>query len=195
MSILFLIAQMLLVPYRKEELQFLSCASQLVIVVLLIGSTFMFIYQHFSVALASSAVEVGDDADPVVSVLVFESLDGIALLCLVAMGALTIGLCALTARRLAIRGKDELLRIKATKSRPQVSIAEGLRYHLFLSHVWGTGQDQAAVLKRQLLRMVPGLSVFLDVDDLADIGNLEGYIDESMSVLMFLSRGVHVTQC
>ena len=111
------------------------------------------------------------------------------------MGALTIGLCALTARRLAIRGKDELLRIKATKSRPQVSIAEGLRYHLFLSHVWGTGQDQAAVLKRQLLRMVPGLSVFLDVDDLADIGNLEGYIDESMSVLMFLSRGVHVTQC
>ena len=42
-------------------------------------------------------------------------------------------------------------------------------YHIFLSHVWGTGQDQCATIKRQLCLLLPGVSVFLDVDDLDDI--------------------------
>ena len=37
-------------------------------------------------------------------------------------------------------------------------------YHIFLSHVWGTGQDQMRIIKQRLLEMVPELSVFLDVD-------------------------------
>ena len=37
-------------------------------------------------------------------------------------------------------------------------------FHLFLSHVWGTGQDQMRVVKQRLLEMVPDLRVFLDVD-------------------------------
>jgi len=55
--------------------------------------------------------------------------------------------------------------------------------------VWSSGQDQVAVIKQQLLRMVHGLNIFLDVDDLEDIGALEQYIDETMVVLIFLSRG------
>ena len=47
------------------------------------------------------------------------------------------------------------------------------KWHLFLSHIWGTGQDQCATIKRQLQAYVPGVSVFLDVDDLQDIGELE----------------------
>ena len=42
--------------------------------------------------------------------------------------------------------------------------------------VWGTGQDQCASIKRQLLLLVPGISIFLDVDDLQDIGALETYV-------------------
>ncbi len=34
-------------------------------------------------------------------------------------------------------------------------------YHLFLSHVWGTGQDQMRIIKQRLLEMVPGMRVFL----------------------------------
>jgi hypothetical protein len=41
------------------------------------------------------------------------------------------------------------------------------------SHIWGTGQDQCANIKRQLCLLLPGVSVFLDVDDLQDIGELE----------------------
>jgi len=59
---------------------------------------------------------------------------------------------------------------------------------LQLSHVWGTAQDQVSVIKRMLQQLVPGVRVFLDVDDLQDIGDLEGYINRSQCVLLFFSR-------
>ena len=39
------------------------------------------------------------------------------------------------------------------------------------------------IVKQRLLEMVPDLSVFLDVDDLEEIGNLQSYIDRSHNVL------------
>jgi hypothetical protein len=65
----------------------------------------------------------------------------------------------------------------------------GLVYHVFLSHVWGTGQDQMRVVKQRLLEMIPELRVFLDVDDLDEISNLEGYIEETDRLLVHLSKG------
>ena len=61
----------------------------------------------------------------------------------------------------------------ATKAQPEINLNKGQKWHLFLSHIWGTGQDQCATIKRQILAYVPGVSVFLDVDDLQDIGELE----------------------
>ena len=40
-----------------------------------------------------------------------------------------------------------------------------VRFHAFLSHSWSTGQDQARSLKELLKALVPGLDLFLDVDD------------------------------
>ena len=39
-----------------------------------------------------------------------------------------------------------------------------MAWRLFLSHVWGTGQDQVRVIKQRLLQLVPGLAggIFLD---------------------------------
>lgn len=31
--------------------------------------------------------------------------------------------------------------------------------------IWGTGQDQCATIKRQLSMLLPGVSIFLDVDE------------------------------
>jgi len=62
-------------------------------------------------------------------------------------------------------------------------------FHVFLSHVWGTGQDQMRIVKQRLLEMVPHLSVFLDVDDLEEIGDLEGYIERTVNILVFASQG------
>ena len=64
----------------------------------------------------------------------------------------------------------------------------------FNSHIWSTGQDAVATIKRQLQRFVPDCAVFLDVDDLKDIGMLETYIEQSQVVLFFLSKGYFLSR-
>ena len=45
------------------------------------------------------------------------------------------------------------------------------------------------IVKQRLLEMIPELSVFLDVDDLEDISNLEGYIETSQHIFIYCSKG------
>ena len=52
------------------------------------------------------------------------------------------------------------------------SLSSAAHYHAFISHQWGSGQDQARTIKAQLQLLVPGFSAFLDVDDLEE---LKGY--------------------
>ena len=54
--------------------------------------------------------------------------------------------------------------------------------------MWESGQDQAAVVKRRLVELLPGISIFLDVDDLKEIGDLELYVQQAGCVLIFLSN-------
>ena len=37
-------------------------------------------------------------------------------------------------------------------------------YHLFLSHIWSTGQDACGVIKTQLQLLLPNVKIFLDVN-------------------------------
>ena len=39
-----------------------------------------------------------------------------------------------------------LLKLESTKARPELTLAPSQWWHLFLSHIWGTGQDQCAVI-------------------------------------------------
>ena len=72
-----------------------------------------------------------------------------------------------------------------------------MKWHLFLSHTWKSGQDQVATIKRQMNLLLPGIKVFLDVDDLQDISEkaLEGYVEQSQCILIFLSRGYFSGNC
>ena len=66
----------------------------------------------------------------------------------------------LAARRVA---KIKTIRLKKTKQAPELTLAKGLTWHLFNSHIWSTGQDAAAVIKKVLMLLLPGIQVFLDV--------------------------------
>jgi len=97
-------------------------------------------------------------------------------------------------RRDARSAKARRLRDKASGAEitvPPTGHEDGeLKYfHVFLSHVWGTGQDQMRIIKQRLTEMVPDMEVFLDVDDLKEIGDLEGYIDRSSTCLVCCSKG------
>jgi hypothetical protein len=67
-----------------------------------------------------------------------------------------------------------------TKRRKPVvfpNYSEASRFHLFLSHVWSTGQDQVLAIKKELVLLVPSVRVFLDIENLTDIGGLEKNIE------------------
>lgn len=48
---------------------------------------------------------------------------------------------------------------------------------------------QAATVKRQLQLMLPGIAVYLDMDDLQDAATRESLVERSTVILLFLSRG------
>lgn len=83
----------------------------------------------------------------------------------------------------------EYARFTSTDWVPTLTLAEGQIWHMFISHTWATGQDQAHALKRQCRTMMPDVKIFLDVDDLESIDKLETYIEQSACVLLFISRG------
>ena len=101
--------------------------------------------------------------------------DGIFLLILLFSMVTVLGFVAFSVRQL-MRGSSRAatgLLQRATGTPPSLPLARGIVYHLFLSHIWTSGQDQVAVIKRQLQLCLPGVHVFLDVDDLVDISALE----------------------
>lgn len=97
-------------------------------------------------------------------------------------------------RRIVDKRREQPLLLRTTGKPPVLDLGEHCQYHLFLSHVWATGQDQVAVIKRRLLELMPHAKIFLDVEDLESIAHLEKYIEQSASVMIFLSRGYFLSQ-
>ena len=76
-----------------------------------------------------------------------------------------------------------------TSAPPPPPRSRSLLARRFLSHIWGSGQDQCATIKRQLCLLMPGVSIFLDVDDLESIDKLEEYVDATAVIMIFVSKG------
>ena len=104
------------------------------------------------------------------------------------IGALALATVMAT-RQLVAAARLPIIKLKATKTPPQLPLAKSGIWHLFLSHIWGTGQDQCATIKRQLCLLMPGVSIFLDVDDLKSIDALDEYIGQSAVIMIFVSKG------
>ena len=90
------------------------------------------------------------------------------------VGAVVVA-AVIAARQLVAAARQPVIKLQATKRSPELQLFLSHRWHLFLSHVWSTGQDQCATIKRQLCLLLPGVSIFLDVDDLESIDALEEY--------------------
>ena len=58
-----------------------------------------------------------------------------------------------------------------------------------MSHAWSSGQDQTHTLVRQLQLLAPTIRLWLDVEQLQDVGRLEQSVRESATFVIFLSKG------
>jgi len=81
------------------------------------------------------------------------------------------------------------LRLVATGRAPILELPSGCHFHGFISHAWGTGQDQTHTVVRQLQLLMPGVRIWLDVDNLDDVGKLEESVADSATFIIFLSAG------
>ena len=66
-----------------------------------------------------------------------------------------------TMYRCYVNGSIAALRLRKTRRRPRVEPIPNC-YHLFVSHTWADAQDMAALIKRQLQRLLPGAQIFLE---------------------------------
>jgi len=180
-SLVILFMQIFVRPYADKSVEMLAAAVQTVVTILLLGYSYIYVFVRFEA--------LPTDRSTIVWVISFSSPDDVAavLVALVStLGAVTFAI-AIRVALVDTANSDFILR--ETRKPPELSKHPGQNFHLFLSHTWNTGQDQCAAIKRQLQLHLPGIKVFLDVDDLRDIGALETSVEKSMVVAIFLSRG------
>ena len=142
-------------PYKRLEDDVLAIATSLVLLLLFLGTNWTTIFL---------AIEERYPNENVASdVMGFSHLSTIvdAMLVLVTVALLLFLVGTIFAiRRFA---KVRTIRLVSSKHPPELSLATGHTWHLFNSHIWSTGQDAVAVIKSELMLLLPGIKVFLDV--------------------------------
>jgi len=78
------------------------------------------------------------------------------------VGALVLA-ALMAAQQVAVAALVPVIKLSATKSVPDLPLRPKHLWHMFLSHIWGSGQDQCATIKRQLKLLLHDVKVFLDV--------------------------------
>eukprot|EP00593_Proboscia_inermis_P012282 CAMPEP_0171309254 /NCGR_PEP_ID=MMETSP0816-20121228/19416_1 /TAXON_ID=420281 /ORGANISM="Proboscia inermis, Strain CCAP1064/1" /LENGTH=386 /DNA_ID=CAMNT_0011792673 /DNA_START=897 /DNA_END=2057 /DNA_ORIENTATION=+ len=81
------------------------------------------------------------------------------------------------------------IELSSTKSRPNLELPVEYHYHLFLSHIWSSGQDKAHKIVRMLQLLVPGIKIWVDVDELKDMKELEQAVTKCAIFVLFYSEG------
>ncbi|KAL1507993.1 hypothetical protein AB1Y20_007595 [Prymnesium parvum] len=182
----FMALQLAVQPYKRSDVGIMAYSSQGATVLFLFVSIFI---RQFNVLDGIYFKDTQRTDSLSYQLLGFSSINSlVAALIAVVFTFLTV-FVGLTCYHM-VTGQDiSILRLTATSYPPELSLDKGKRYHLFLSHIWSSGQDQVANIKRKLQLMVPGCQIFLDVDDLDELASLEKHVESSQCVLTFLSKG------
>ena len=171
---------MLTRPYRRFEDDMFAAGASLMLLLIFVGADwtnlFLAIEERTTIVDASAIIGL-DNTDPIVNTLIILVFSMFALFAATTVAGI---------RRLS---GIQTIRLVENKLVPELTLASEMKWHIFNSHIWSTGQDAVAVIKNQLQQLLPGVGVFLDIDDLKDIGALEKYIERSQVILFFLSRG------
>lgn len=196
-TLAYLVLQTAAMPYRAFSDNFvaLSCSTALTIVFL--GSI---LYKYGTLANEPHVEEAMGDVQRSIYLLDDIVLTIILMACVVGTLALLAPVMLIHYVYESRRRQQEALsalvrRLRYRKDNNPVPapLLESCTFHIFLSHVWGSGQDQMRIVKQRLLEMIPNLRVFLDVDDLKD-GKGGEYVDISEVVLVFVSEGYFKSQ-
>ena len=166
--------------YKRADVGMLAFNIQAILCLLLLASLYLVLF---------TSLEQEDVLGLASRVLGFRSRDNLVATMIAITLSFLGGFVMLTLYQTVWFDELGVLRLAGSRRLPELSFFPKMLYHVFLSHIWSSGQDQVAVIKRKHQLVLPGCQCFLDVDDLEDIGQLEQYVLRSHCVLIFLSKG------
>ena len=154
MSILWLSVLLTQKPYKRDDMNHFSSILQVLLVLLFTASQSVYLFRK---------LELYYESESTFRILGFRSLDEIVVM-MISFNLLVLAafLAMLVYQAMTHRVVDSF-RLVSSRQPPELTLARRMHYHVFLSHIWSSAQDQVAVIKRQLLLLMPGISVFLDV--------------------------------
>ena len=167
LSAAFLLVQVQASPFVEISDDYLASAASLSIVVIFLGA-----YAFKDAELVNVPDIEGKMSDEQVNRYVLPELPLTIMMIGGVLGALGVSFVLFVVqltvegerlRREALSNKARRLRYRDDDTCVEAPPIEANGYHIFLSHSWGTGQDQMRIVRQRLLEMMPGLSVFLDV--------------------------------
>jgi len=85
--------------------------------------------------------------------------------------------------------KAPTVRLASTNGAPRMDMPGDCKYHFFISHVWVSGQDKVHKIVRTIKLYIQGIQIWLDVDVLENLGDLENSVEESAHFVLFYSKG------
>ena len=96
------------------------------------------------------------------------------------------------AQQAVFEKKQRIIRLRSNGSPPELTLPRKCSFHVYLSHYWATGHYPAAHIQKEVQALLPGCRAFhpdLVDDAMEHMLELEQYIAESLTVLVFLSNG------
>jgi hypothetical protein len=81
------------------------------------------------------------------------------------------------------------LKLVNTGGKPNLDLPRYCTFHLFVSHVWSSGQAKTHAVVRKIQWLLPEIKIWLDTDELKNIGNLEESVAESAIFVLSYSKG------
>ena len=118
--------------YARPEDNLLAGGCQLTLIFCFIGGGYIWLFEAIS-------SKFSPDAGP--SVMVFASTTVIALPLVVITLAMIVILFVIVMLLIHNEGHQPIILLADTGVPPVLTVGEGQRWHLFLSHVWSTGQE------------------------------------------------------
>ena len=140
-------------PYKRLQHDYLSIISSLALICVFLGAIIVRLHGSISVVLSVSEVE---------AIIGVSSVDIFATLMIIFFFSTFLCMVVLLLKQVSMDLGIPILRCE-DGSPPNLTLDKGHLWHGFISHTWATGQDQSANMKRLLLLLLPGCSIFLVV--------------------------------
>ena len=80
------------------------------------------------------------------------------------------------------------VKMVSTGHAPRLELPDHCNFHVFMSHVWVTGQAQTHAIARKMQLLLPELKVWLDVDQLNDTSKLEDWVAVSSVFILSYTK-------